>query len=230
MRAAALACVLLCGCVETLDGNGVPGEQTRDLVGFDRVQARGALETQLRRGDFAVEVRIDENLLGRVATEVASGTLSIAFDGGNLGDVLPGPHVLVTLPSLVDLELNGTGRLAAEEFDEEGAVSVELAGSGDVSWSGSTPALDVVLNGVGDVQLAGSASRVDYYVAGGGALEAEELTARQADIEVAGAGSVNATVDGRVDARASGSGVIRLLGAVIEGEWIEDDDGTVTGP
>src|SRR4029078_1773241 len=84
------------------------------------------------------------------------------------------------------------------------SASVELTGSGDVSWSGSTDALDVVLNGSGTVDVQGEAKTADYFLAGAGTLDASELTAAGARIEVQGTGSIQATVDGRVDATVDG--------------------------
>src|SRR5688500_2631176 len=103
-----------CGCAETFDGNGVPAEQARSVSGFDRVSSRGALDVELSRADaFSLDVRIDANLIQRVSTRVSERTLIIKVDDGNLGDHLPGPHVVVSLPSLRHAELNGSGSLSA---------------------------------------------------------------------------------------------------------------------
>jgi hypothetical protein len=231
LRWAALLLVgLSSGCVETFDGNGQPGEELRELSGFDRITSRGELEVSVSAGPFAVRVAIDQNLLERVRTRVDSGRLEIGLAGGNLGDRLPGPHVFVALPVLEDLELNGSGRVTALDFDEDDAVSVELAGAGELEWSGETPALDAVLNGSGTLTLAGSATRVDYLVAGSGTLEATELRARGATITVRGSGNVTATVDGRVDATVEGSGGIELFGDVTEGDWVVSEEGDLTAP
>jgi len=218
----------LAGCVESYDGNGVLAEETRVATGFDRVSVRGALDVELEQGDFAVGVRIDQNLLARVTTRVDGRSLLIRFEGGNLGDHLPGPNVSVSLPLLTDVELNGSGRLVATGFEAEDPASVELSGSGDVSWSGSTDALDVVLNGSGNLTVIGEATRADYYLAGSGTLDARELTAEGANIELEGAGSIQATVDGRVDASVNGSGTIELFGDVTRGTWTETEEGSIT--
>ena len=217
------------GCVDVYDGNGVPGEEVRGESGFDQISARGSLDVSVTQGAFGVRVAIDQNLIQRVRTFVDDDTLVIDIDGGNLGDHIDGPNVIVSMPTLRDVELNGSGRLAAEEFEEEEAVSVELAGRGELSWSGSTPALDVVLNGAGELTLTGEATSVDYYLAGAGTLDAEALTARGAKLEVQGSGSITATVDGRVDATIDGSGSIELFGSATEGTLDISDEGTLTG-
>jgi hypothetical protein len=221
------AMAALGGCVETFDGNGVAAEEIRAERDFDRVSSRGVLEVSIAPGDFSVGLHIDENLLEHIDTFVSGDTLVIEVQGGNIGDVLPGPHVIISMPSLVGAELRGTGKLTTEDFDEEGPVTVQLGGTGEVSWTGSTPELSAVLNGGGEMFLDGSADRAEYYVSGAGRLDARELTAQRADVEISGSGNVQATVDGRVDARIEGTGSIELLGDVDEGSWDEGDGSIV---
>jgi hypothetical protein len=198
LAALGVASSIALGCVETFDGNGVPARETRALSGFEQVSARGALDVEITPGDFFVEVSIDENLVSRVETVLDDAALVIRVRGGNLGDVLPGPHVRVRLPSLRDVELNGSGRLTAETFDESDSVSVELSGSGNVSWG--------LLNGSGELVLEGTADRIELILNGSGSLDARGLEAGAADIELEGSGTISATVNGRVDAAVDGSG------------------------
>lgn len=225
----ASAGLLACGCVETHDGNGMVAEEIRALSGVERVLARGALGVQVTRGDaFGLTVRIDENLLERVVTSVSAGTLVVEIASGNLGEHVEGPHVIVSLPSLLDAELIGSGSLSAEGFSEDETVSVELVGSGAVSWSGDASDVEALLSGSGTLMLAGSTSDLALRLEGTGKLDARELTASGASIELEGEGNISATVDGRVDARASGGGSVELYGDVIEGTWEELEGGTVS--
>lgn len=226
----ALAALVGTGCVETFDGNGVARREERALSGFDRVSALGALEVEVTPGEFFVEVNIDENLISRIETVLDSRTLVIRVRGGNLGEVLPGPHVRVRLPSLRDVELNGSGRLTAETFDESDAVSVELSGSGFVSWSGEAPDVEALLNGSGELTLEGDANRLELILNGSGSLDARDLEAGAANIELQGSGNISATVNGRVDAAVEGSGGVELYGDVIQGTWTESEEGSINPP
>ena len=227
-----IACLLvaLSGCVETFDGNGVAGEEVREVADFDSIVARGELEVVVTEGPFAVRVTIDENLLERIQTENNGGRLEVAAFGGNLGDILPGPHVIVSMPELRSLEFSGAGSVTATDFSESDNVSLRLSGVGNLRWSGDAPGVLAELNGSGELTLGGTASRVTYLLNGAGTLDATGLRARSAGIELRGPGSVSATVDGVVDARVEGSGTIELLGNVIEGNWVVLNDGAVNGP
>jgi hypothetical protein len=227
-----IACLLavLSGCVETFDGNGVAGSEEREVADFDSIVARGELEVVVTEGPFAVRVTIDENLLERIQAENNGGRLEVAAFGGNLGDILPGPHVTISMPELRSLELSGTGSVTATDFSESENVSLRLSGAGDLRWSGDAPGVLAELNGSGELTVGGSASRVTYLLTGAGTLDATALRARSANIEVRGSGNVSATVDGVVDARVEGTGTIELLGNVIEGNWVMLDEGNVNGP
>lgn len=220
---------LACACVETYDGNGTPAQEARALTGFERVLSRGVLDVAVTQADaFGLTVRIDENLLERVVTSVSEGTLTVDIDGGNLGEVLPGPHVLVTLPALSDAELIGSGRLSAAGFSDDEPVSLELVGSGELTWSGDAAEVAALLQGSGKVVLTGSTESAELQVGGSGELDARALSAESATIDLEGPGTLRATVDGRVDARAAGGGKVELYGDVIEGTWEESEGGTIT--
>jgi hypothetical protein len=224
---AALALLLLPGCVEIVDGNEVLQEEPRDARDFDKVNARGGLDVAISEGDFSVTVRIDENLLSHVRTSVDDDTLSISVDA-NLREKLPGPHVLVSMPALDDAETTGDGSLTVSEFDAEGPMSLELTGEGSLTWSGRATDLDVVLAGSGDVSIEGTAESAELFLRGSGSLDARDLVADEANIELDGPGELSVTVNGLVNARAANGGSIDLFGRVRAGALEETSGGTIT--
>src|SRR5690606_24172039 len=134
----------------------------------------------------------------------------------------------IGMPSLRDAESAGSGSLIADGFESEGPVSLELTGSGRLSWSGRAGDLDAVLAGSGGLTIEGSADDTVLSLRGSGTLDARELTASGARIELDGSGSVSATVNGRVDARVDGSGDVDLYGRVLEGDFESPDGDGVT--
>lgn len=216
------------GCVDIVDGNGVASSELREASGFTRVNARGGLDVTLDEGEFSVEVRIDENLQPYVRTRVAGDTLGIDVADANIRGKLPGPHVVVRMPSLRDAETAGAGTLTATGFGADAPVSLELTGSGELEWSGRATDLDVVLAGNGNIFLEGSAELAELYLRGSGALDARDLVADGARIELDGSGALSVTVNGRVDARAAGDGSVDLFGRVVLGTIEESGTATIT--
>lgn len=226
--AAALALLLAPGCVDIVEGNKVQAEEARDARGFDKINARGGLDVAISQGDFAVTVRIDENLLRYVRTSVSNGTLTIAVDDANLRDMLPGPHVVVSMPALSDAETTGDGSMTAADFDTEAPLSLELTGDGALSWSGRATDLDVVLAGDGELSIEGTAEDTELFLRGGGTLDARDLVADAADIVLDGPGELSITVNGLVNARAANGGSVDLFGNVRAGELDESTGATIT--
>lgn len=223
-----LALLPSAGCVDIVEGNGVLKEEVRDVRGFDQVNARGGLDVTISEGDFAVSVRIDENLQSYVRTSVADDTLTIAVDDANLSEKLPGPHVVISMPALLDAETTGDGTLTASEFDTEAPVSLELTGGGKLSWSGSATDLDVVLAGDGELTIEGSAENTELFLRGSGTLDARDLVSDEASIVLDGPGALSVTVNGLVNARASNGGTVDLFGRVQLGEVDEATGATIT--
>jgi putative autotransporter adhesin-like protein len=223
-----LALLLSPGCVDIVEGNGVLKEEVRDARGFDQVNARGGLDVTINEGDFAVTVRIDENLLSYVRTSVADDTLTIAVDDANIREKLPGPHVVISMPALSDAETTGDGTLTATDFDAEAPVSLELTGDGELSWSGSATDLDAVLAGDGKLSIEGSAENTELFLRGSGTLDARDLVSDEASIVLDGPGALSITVNGLVNARAANGGTVDLFGRVQLGELDEATGATIT--
>lgn len=231
-RAGCLAAPLLLfpmACVDVVDGNEVPSEELRDARDFDRVTARGGLDVTIEEGDYAVSVRIDENLQQYVRTSVDGDTLTVAVDDANIRDKLPGPHVIISMPTLRDAETAGEGTLTASAFETDDApISLELTGSGELYWSGRATDLDAILAGTGTLTMEGSAENAELFLRGAGAIEARDLVTDGADIVLDGAGSLAVTVNGVVNARAANGGSIDVYGRVTPGEIEPTSGATIT--
>jgi Putative auto-transporter adhesin, head GIN domain len=223
-----LLVLLLPACVEIYDGDGVPGEDMRMLSGFEGVATQGNLDLVVTQGEaFSIEVRIDQNLVQRVSTTVSGDTLKVAIDGGNLGEFRPGPHVLISMPTLTEAELRGPGSLKATGFDDGDDVSLRLLGAGVMSWSGKADALEATLEGTAELTLDGTADSADLYLRGSGTIDARELQADAAIINVDGSGSIVATVDGPVDVSAAGTSSVELYGDVVQGNYVPTGDASI---
>jgi hypothetical protein len=70
----------------------------------------------------------------------------------------------------------------------------------------------LTIAGSGGVKASGSAKRASYSIAGSGDLDAGNLTATDADAEIAGSGSIRARVTGTAKASIAGSGDIDISG------------------
>jgi len=214
-RLMVLVTLAAAGCgLYGVDGNGERATETRPLQGFTAVTADGPLDVQIQRGDaFNVEVSIDSNLLHDTRTDLTDGgaTLSIDLDGP-VWDILPGPHVIVTMPELQRAVLNGSGSVTATGFQQPDPLALELDGSGVLTYDGQVPSAEVRSWGSGDLRLHGGASSIQARLDGSGDVDARDFPAATADLSLSGSGNLAATVSDSVSVTLSGSGDVALYG------------------
>lgn len=208
-----LGSLLLAGCGGT-GGNGQVVRESRSHTDFVEVESYGPLEVQVRDApNFAVVVRIDSNLLANVETRVVDEALVIEVHG-DIHDFVDGPHVSIEMPSLAAASVSGSGSLDAQHFDEDHTLQLGVDGSGDLSFTGSSPHMIATVDGSGGMRIVGSTDFADLGVWGSGEIDAKALTAEGGHVSVYGSGSVSATINGEVSADVDGSGAIGLYGDV----------------
>jgi hypothetical protein len=216
--------ILAAGCgLYGEKGDGERATETRPLQGFTAVVADSSLDVQIQRGDmFNVEVSIDSNLLDDLRTDLVDGGATLSIDTGHpVRDILPGPHVVVTMPALQRAALNGSGSVSASGFQQPDPVTLELDGSGTLTYEGEVPSAQIRSWGSGDVRLHGSASNLDARLDGSGDVNARDFPAATAALSLSGSGSLSATVTGSATVTVSGSGNVDLYGgAAVAGPYI----------
>jgi len=174
-------------------GSGVAATQARELPAFTSVELSGSNNVRISVGDpQAVVVHADDNLLSHVTTRVAGETLVVGNTPGSFSTRSP-MSVEIRLPSLDALRLTGSGTIDASGIRAD-AFSLAITGSGDVWASGRATSLRLTL-------------------AGSGVATADQLTAEQVNVVLAGAGTALVRATKRLDASVPGTGSVVYHGA-----------------
>jgi putative autotransporter adhesin-like protein len=213
--AAALAATTFATAAFAGHGSGHLVTETRPLRGFTGVELAVPFDIVVREGqDFQVKVRVDQDLLQQVKTEVKENTLHVRFEGhGADGD----SRIEIVLPDLraVASASSGDVRVTASRRKD---MSIASAGSGDLSYTGPAAHLRIGTSGTGDVavHLDGDADDVEIGTKGSGDIRVEGGHARELIAAVAGSGSVNAqdlpARDGKLATSGSGDIEVTLEG------------------
>jgi len=210
-----------------IQGDGDRARETRELRAFSKIESHGPFAVDVAPGDgFSARISIDSNLIDHLETHVYDDTLEIDTDAW-IADLLPGPHVVVTLPRLRSASVSGSGDLTIHDFDSDEPLRLSASGSSDLTFDGSAPKITATVTGSGDMHLSGGTELADLAVSGSGNLDARELIASEAEVSVSGSGSLRATIDGPVGADASGSGDIDLYGNVQREHFSESGSGDI---
>jgi hypothetical protein len=168
------------------------GERLILDASFNVTYVQGDAATVRLEGPQAVidRVRIDGARIGLDEDGPDSVTIAFGRNGITGWSDVDGVTVVVTAPSVTDFEINGSGDLDIQGYDQP-ALTLRIAGSGDARATGRTERLDVDIAGSGEAEL-------------------EALEAGDATFDIAGSGEIDARPTGRVEAAVSGSGDIRL--------------------
>jgi hypothetical protein len=174
-----------------VEGSGRIKQQTRAVGRFDRIEAFGAENIEVRFGPRpSLVIAADDNVLPLLTTEVENGTLKLKSRGSYR--TRSPIKAWITTPSLSALSTFGSGTVNIHQVNN-GRLRLAIHGSSYVVATGRTDQLDVAIYGSGDARLSG-------------------LAARDVKAGLFGSGQTTVRPSGRLDASIFGSGVVRYVG------------------
>lgn len=179
----------------TIEGNGIAARDMRNVAPVPGLDVGGSMIVDVRVGGApSLVLEGDSNLLPLVKTETRGATLYIETKN-RLRSSTP-LKITYTVAHLSDLHLGGSGHVTVRDLKGD-PLSVRLGGSGVA-------------------RLSGEVAEFDARVSGSGKIEAGELRARSANVDVTGSGGVILGQLRGDNARIgiSGSGTVQTKGAV----------------
>lgn len=195
------------------------------------VELVGPINLTLRQGDVPLlKVRGEQRLLGNIGTDQDGTTLRIGSKGLLLHPRRP-IQVELVLPSLNELVINGSGDSTVSGFSGE-RLSVQLQGSGNLTFNGRYKDVEAGVHGSGDLNLntghgervqlemvgtgaitsSGSCKELKADLAGSGDLDAQHLAADKVTVTLLGSGTTNVFARQAADVTVKGTGDIRVFG------------------
>ncbi len=180
------------GGKNSIRGSGVSKTETRTIGDFKKVQVNGSCDVSVSVGKAAgLTITADDNLLEYVVTEVRDGTLVVEMKSGSYS---PSVHMkaYATAPSLESLAIHG---------------------SADADVSGlSGDRFELSIEGSGDAKASGKVGAVVAKIAGSGDINASNVEARDATVEVSGSGDVEVWATESLTVSIAGSGDVGYKG------------------
>ncbi len=185
-------------------------EVTREIAPFDRLQVNAPIQVLLQAGTTtSLRVIAPETTLPWVYTQNKAGTLKISLDPStDVGDT----QVIVTVPALSHIGLNGSGTISGRGVFSFDKMSVENNGSGTLALSLNTEELQLDVTGSGTVILDGTALSAHINVNGSAFVRASELITDDATVVLSGSGRVDIEARDTLQVKMSGSGDVNYKG------------------
>ena len=188
--------ILLSSCnKETIKGGGAIISENRTVPAFTEIQINGDGEATVVYG-LTQEVTVTgyENLLPVYETKMLGSVLQLQFKPNNYRIRNNNIKVRITVPSLSNLRINGSGNISAANFANGNTLTTYINGSGNIVVKDSK-----YIN-------------ASYIINGSGEITATTTEAKQAAAEIHGSGNIRLKVANKLDANISGSGTIDYWG------------------
>lgn len=208
-----VATLWLTSCVGLVGerGNGVRIEETITVDEFDRLEIGGEFIVKLSQSEGReVLIEADENLLDYIEISVRGNSLIV--DTERRLDSREGIVLHIPVQSLRSLSCSGAAEVSTTNPLQTEKIDITLSGAGklDLMLDAVDIALDV--SGATLIYLEGAANNLDVNMSGAGSLEASELEVVDCRAQISGIGKILVNVTGTLDADVSGLGEIEYVG------------------
>ena len=197
---------------KSVTGNKNIQREARSLSGFTFVHASGSANVFVSKGDFAVIVEADENLIPIIETEVVDNTLKISYMRGfNIRNATVRIHI--AMPDVQGFAATGSGGIqSTSPLTSSDDFEAVVSGSGSIKADIHARDMNLKGTGSGSIALAGAADEVDISLSGSGSYRGLDLKARDVEIRISGSGSAQVNASENLKARISGSGNVSYRG------------------
>lgn len=215
-----LACLLIatltsCRWIgeERISGNGKIVTEPYDITGFSKVKVMGAMKLHVTQGDaYAVKIETDENLMEFIIVQREGDVLVVRPERGITLRASDDVHVYVTAPKFEAFRASGASEVIGETALSGHNIFIDLSGASTARLDLKYDDVDVEVSGAGQADLRGEVRSLDVEASGASHVNAGDLKATEADLDLSGASFARVHVTGRLDADASGASEIFYSG------------------
>jgi len=208
-----LAATMTLSAQKRIKGNGNLTTTERNVGSYDGVFVGGSFDVELVAGaEGKISIKIEENLLPYLVTEVKNGELVLNWKKGHTVKSTTKSKIIVPVKSINEVALGGSGNVYSSMTLNSSKLKVSLAGSGNVTLDVDTSTLSSNLAGSGNIKLSGTADAVACSLAGSGNIRASGLNASNVSSSISGSGDVHVGTVNALKVRVSGSGNVTYKG------------------
>lgn len=124
----------------------------------------------------------------------------------------PTMKLYVSMKNIAELQVNGGGKIIAENSLATGNVNLEVNGNGSMDIDLKGDIVKAQVTGSGNMALRGYATSLDALISGAGTIHGYNCPLETAKVKVSGSGICELNVSNTIDAIVAGSGLIKHKG------------------
>jgi len=197
----------------TVKGNGIMKKEIRKVGSYDKISVAGDFNVTLVHGkEGDLNIKIEENLLKYLITEVNDNKLTIRWKKGENISTRKGVHIVVPFTDIDEVNLFGSGDVLCDDVIKSAHFKTLLTGSGDIILNIDVKTVDAKITGSGNIELLGETTDINILVTGSGGVQSYKLDAKNADAKITGSGDIGVNVSDNLKAKITGSGDITYTG------------------
>lgn len=204
--------VVTSGYGPAIQGSGHLETRDYDCKGFNRVEVSHAFKLELTAGTTErVTVEADDNLLDRLDIHQSSHELHIGLKPGTVIRQAT-LRARVTLPELTALQASGATSVRLTGFQSAQPFHLEASGAARIEGDIKNGDAEMKISGASGVRLKGGADKLRVEVSGASHANLTDYQAGETVVHASGASTAEVTVDGALEAEASGASTVRYGG------------------
>ncbi len=124
----------------------------------------------------------------------------------------PTMKLFVTMKNIEELQVNGGGKIIAENSLATGNIKLAVNGNGSMDIDLKGDLVNADLSGSGSLALRGYASSINASLSGSGTISAFSCPVEEAKVKIGGSGICELNVTNTIDAVVAGSGIVKHKG------------------
>ncbi len=192
--------------------------EIRIVEKFNGIEASGAVSLYLSQGSTAgVAVSAgDEKYNNKIKTEVKNGVLRISVEGGvwnGFNWTNRKLRAYVTVTDINRLDLSGASYVSISGILKSDDLKMDVSGASEVKGIVNVSKLNMDISGASVAKLAGTVSEGNIEASGACKVNSYDLVIGRCKASSSGASNIRVTVNGELNADASGGSTIYYKGA-----------------
>jgi len=196
-----------------VQGDGKVTQSIRKVRGFDAIDVSGVAKLTVSEGkDFYVAVETDSNLQDAFETKVKGSVLELGFKHGTSVRRVTKLNVTITMPKLTAVSISGTATIELADKFSGDSLDVDISGSGQLSGDVDYKRIELDGSGSSSFDLSGKAESFTVNISGATNIDAKELLALKAVVDISGVGSLRVSVSETLVVSISGAGTVTYYG------------------
>lgn len=124
----------------------------------------------------------------------------------------PTMKLYVTMKNIEELQVNGGGKIIAENSIATGNLKLAVNGNGSMDIDLKGDIMKAEVTGSGNIALRGYATSLEALISGAGTINAFNCPMDNAKVKVSGSGICELNVTNTIDAIVAGSGLVKHKG------------------